>query len=317
MEYPRVRRMLSISALLLSLAGPPSLCAHDWPMWRYDAYRSASSPENLPPDLHLQWTRRLPTPRPAWPDEPRLHFDLTYEPIVMGKAIFIPSMASDCVIALDTETGIEKWRYYAGGPVRFAPVGWEGRIYFVSDDAYLYCLEAASGKLVWRFFGGTTDHRVLGNKRLISLWCARGGPVIRDGAIYFAAGFWPFMGVFVHAVDARTGEAVWCNDTTGYVRTNTPHSGTSMSGPAPQGYLVALDKTLLLPCGRTRPALLDRKTGRLLFFDMGFRDWANCQVVATEKFFFSGSLFQLDGLVYKYLHRPRPTTRVGRPLGRA
>ena len=303
-----MRHPLSALAFLLLPVGLTDVAAHDWPMWRYDAYRSACSSERLPEQLHLQWVRQLPRPRPAWPDEARPLFDLTYEPVVMGKAMFLPSMVSDRVIALDTETGNEKWRFYAGGPVRFAPVAQQGLIYFVSDDAYLYCLDAESGRLVWRFFGGTTRHKVLGNERLISMWCARGGPVIRDGIIYFAAGFWPFMGVFIHAVDARTGTALWCNDTTGYLRANTPHAGASMSGPAPQGYLVALEKTLLLPCGRTRPALLDRETGRLAHFNMGFRDWSNCHVVASESFFFSGSLFRLDSAGYEYLHRPQPAT---------
>ena len=37
--------------------------AGDWPQWRYDAGRTAASPEELPAELHLQWVRRLPPPR--------------------------------------------------------------------------------------------------------------------------------------------------------------------------------------------------------------------------------------------------------------
>lgn len=35
--------------------------AGDWPQFRYDAARSAASPETLPTSLHLQWVRELPT----------------------------------------------------------------------------------------------------------------------------------------------------------------------------------------------------------------------------------------------------------------
>ena len=62
------------------------------------------------------------------------------------------------------------------------------------------------GSLVWRFRGGPSDRKLLGNERLISTWPARGAPVIDDGTIYFAAGIWPFMGIFLHALDAETGE---------------------------------------------------------------------------------------------------------------
>ena len=39
----------------------------DWPQWRYDAGGGAASPDELPAQLHLQWVRQLPQPRPAWP----------------------------------------------------------------------------------------------------------------------------------------------------------------------------------------------------------------------------------------------------------
>ena len=114
----------------------------DWPMWRYDANRSAASPVELPAQLHVRWTRELPAPRPAFPSDVRLCFDRSYEPVVMGKTMFVPSMVTDSVSALDTTSGDEEWRFYADGPVRFAPVAWGGKVYFVSDDGYLYCLDA-------------------------------------------------------------------------------------------------------------------------------------------------------------------------------
>ena len=44
----------------------------DWPTHRYDAGRSAFSPEQLAPALHRQWTY-VPrhAPRPAWPEPVR------------------------------------------------------------------------------------------------------------------------------------------------------------------------------------------------------------------------------------------------------
>ena len=70
---------------------------------------------------------------------------------MLGSTMFVPSMVTDSVTALDTATGGERWRFFAGGPVRFAPVAWEGRVYFVSDDGHLYCLDADDGSLRWKF----------------------------------------------------------------------------------------------------------------------------------------------------------------------
>ena len=112
------------------------LQAGDWPQFRYDAGRTAASPDELPAKLQRRWTRTLPTPRPAFPGEVRLAYDASYEPVVLGHTMFVPSMVTDSVTALDTETGAEQWRFVAEGPVRFAPVAWEGKVYLVSDGRY-------------------------------------------------------------------------------------------------------------------------------------------------------------------------------------
>jgi hypothetical protein len=62
--------------IVLALFRPTMAYGHDWPMWRYDAGRRASSPEELPTTMHLQWVRELAPPKPAWPkSQYRLQFD--------------------------------------------------------------------------------------------------------------------------------------------------------------------------------------------------------------------------------------------------
>ena len=237
-------------------------------MWRYNAARTASSPQQLAPDLHLQWARKLPKPQPAWPYyQYKLQFDLSYEPVVMGKTIFVPSMTTDSITAYETASGVQKWRFYCDGPVRFAPIAWQNNLYFASDDGHLYCVNAENGQLKWKFRGGPSDRQVLGNDRLISTWPARGAPVLYDETIYFAAGIWPFMGTFIHALDAKNGDLVWTNSSTGPIFTKQPHNEPAFSGVAPQGYIAASKEKLIITGGRSRPAGFDRKTGKLLYFN--------------------------------------------------
>ena len=82
------------------------LRADDWPQFRYDAGRTAASPHELPAKLQLRWSRTLPQPRPAFPNELRLAYDASYESVVLGHTMFVPSMVTDSVTALDTETGL-------------------------------------------------------------------------------------------------------------------------------------------------------------------------------------------------------------------
>ena len=265
MRYRAFVLFVFLSVLIPAASG----LAGDWPMWRYDAGRSAASPHGLTDDLYLQWIREYPEVEPVWDDplnRDLMQYDRVYEPIVMGQTLFVGSNASDRMVALDTVTGREKWTFYTGGPVRFPAVASKGKVYFVSDDGYLYCVDAARGKLLWRFQGGPSDRKLLGNKRLISTWPARGGPVLADGVVYFAAGIWPFMGVFVHALDAETGEAIWTNDSSGSMYLLQPHNSPAYGGVAPQGAMVVAGDKLLVPCGRSVPACFDRKTGAFLYY---------------------------------------------------
>ena len=266
--------------------------AGDWPMWRHDANRSAASAEVLPPELHLRWVRELPKYEMAWPNESRLHFDTSHEPIVMGKSLFLGFATDGSVRAYDTETGKLKWRFFTEGPVRFAPVAWQGKLYVGSDDGFLYCLAAEDGKLLWKVRGAPEDrpeYQHLGNNRLISYWPVRGGPVLADGVVYFGAGIWPTLGVFVVAVDAQTGETLWVNDNSNYLsQVRIDHNTLHEAGLSPQGYLLVNGDKLLVPNGRSFPARFDRKTGNLLYYVQGYRN-GDCRVTTMGKFAFVGT----------------------------
>jgi len=294
------RWLLAVSLMTLALGLPRAGVGADWPMWRYDAGRTAATPEGLPSELRLQWVRELPAPRPAWPkSQYKLQFDASYEPVVMGDTIFVPSMVSDTVTAYDTETGAERWRFYADGPVRFAPVATKGKVYVVSDDGHLYCLDAASGGLVWKFRGGPDGRTLIGNDRLVNMWPARGGPVLYEGTLYFAAGIWPFMGTFIYALDPETGAPVWANSGSGSIYMNQQHYSPAFAGVAPQGYFAATDDRLMVSGGRSVPAGYDRKTGDFLYYHLSSRQFGKnaggYEVTAAGRWFFNGgAVYSLD-----------------------
>ena len=230
-----------IAAALACLCLSSSVSAADWPMWRADAQRSGAVNEPLADQLHLQWVRWLPPRRVAWPNEARLQFDASYEPVVLGKRLFVASSTDGSVTAFDTESGDRIWQFYSEGPIRLAPVAWRDRVLFGSDDGFLYCLRAKTGELSWKVRGAPADrpdYRHLGNTRLVSYWPVRGGPVIDSGGtVYFGAGIWPTLGIFIHAVDAETGEIRWTNSNTNYIKdVRIDHNNLDDVGLSPQGY---------------------------------------------------------------------------------
>ncbi|MCP4784924.1 MAG: PQQ-binding-like beta-propeller repeat protein [Fuerstiella sp.] len=182
--------------------------------------------------------------------------------------MLIASSRTDSVKAYDAKTGIELWSFYTNGPVRLAPAISGVRACFGSDDGCLYCVELTTGDLHWKHQAVPSQRCLLGNKRLISVWPVRGGPVVADGVVYFAAGVWPFEGVFVYAMEIETGNVLWRNDRLGYMFGQQPHNTRAIGGLAPQGYLLINGDELIVPCSNAYPASLNRRTGELISFEL-------------------------------------------------
>jgi len=217
-------------------------------------------------------------------------FDRAFHAVIAGDALFFGSSADGSVTALNAVTGAERWSFLTAGPVRFAPAISGDRALAVSDDGFLYCLATGDGKLLWKKRGHDDGGMVLGNGRLISRWPARGGPVIADGVVYWAAGIWPSEGVFIQATDTSTGATLWRNATAADIVMPQPHSGAiARSGISAQGDLVLAGDRLLVPTGRGVPAAFHRQDGKFLFFHLQtFGKVGGSPTAASDSQFFNG-----------------------------
>ena len=85
MIFPNVKYVFSLVCAVVALAGNSSP-AGDWPMWRYNSYRSADSPDELPDRLQLLWIRQYTQRRQVW-DDPLNHdlmpYDKVFEPVIL------------------------------------------------------------------------------------------------------------------------------------------------------------------------------------------------------------------------------------------
>ncbi len=244
--------------------------SEEWPTYRADAARSGYTNQRLSSPLHLRWTRKEShAPMPAWPASSRMPYDRAFRGVVADGRLYYGRSTDGTVVAIDAVTGQDLWTFQTDGPVRFAPAAWNGAVFVASDDGWLYCLGAADGQLRWKHRGGPRVDMLLGNDRIISRWPARGGPVVADGVVYFAAGIWPSEGIFVYALDAISGKQLWCNDAAGSVEMDQPHpTAHAKSGLAAQGHLAIAGTVLLVPTGRAVPAALDRADGKFRYFHL-------------------------------------------------
>ncbi len=254
---------LSVLLALLIVCGVG--VAEDWPTYRSDTARSGVTSETIGPELSLRW-KYVPAhpPKPAWPmpseELPRMHIDNVFPVVMAGGNAYFGSCVTNKVTAVDMTEGDIRWEFHTEGPVRFAPAVHGGKVYVGSDDGYMYCIDGKDGSLVWKYRPGPSDEKVIGNGRLISLWPVRTGVLVDDGVVYFAAGIFPYEGLYVCALDAGDGSVVWKNDTIG----DRAHA-MEFGGISPHGYLLASRDIIYVPSGRSMPAAFDRETGKFLY----------------------------------------------------
>src|SRR5207247_4840399 len=100
------------------------------------------------------------------------------------------------VRAFDKDCGKLLWQFDGvGGFVETKPLLYDGKVIFGAWDQHLYALNAATGKLVWKWKGdkpGTLFSPA-------ACW-----PVAANGKVFVAAPDRKMM-----AIDARTGSQIW------------------------------------------------------------------------------------------------------------
>lgn len=195
--------------------------AHDWPLYRHDRWRSASTTTPGPKQLGERWrialndTRDLETQSTGpilddWRDNPVVKGPLSAPTISNGMA-FVTRPNAHELVAIDTSSGEVRWRFTAGGRLDTPPAIHRGLCLFGSAAGWVYALRADTGEMVWRLRAAPTDERIVAYGQVESPWPIPGAVLVMDDVAYFAAGRQPLAdgGILVFAVNPLTGERHW------------------------------------------------------------------------------------------------------------
>lgn len=143
------------------------------------------------------------------------------------------------------------WKFKSGAAIVSSPAVSEGRVYFGSNDGYLYALDATSGAVIWKY-------RTRG--------AVSASPAVADGIVYVGS-----RDGFLHAVRASSGEIVWKFATAGERRFTAPgiHGIEPRTETMPDPYDVFLSSPAIalgrvyFGSGDHHVYALDAKTGQL------------------------------------------------------
>ena len=191
----------------------------DWPMYRHDNWRTATSVGIIPNDLKPIWTWAPKAPT------------LPTGPIFANGKVIVGGQ-DGVVRAISIATGKLAWSAYTGGPMKYPPTAVDTRLYVGSGDGYIYCLDPWSGKTYWRFRTAPVERTIPVYGTLSSTWPVGSGVLVEDGVVYGAAGISNHDGTHVYALDARTGKIKWQQHSSAYVDDDKlPMGGVSVQGP--------------------------------------------------------------------------------------
>ncbi len=123
---------------------------------------------------------------------------------VLGTAVISENNicigGSEKYFAFDIESGTEVWSAPVEGPVMGLTTIYKNSLVFGAWDTYLYCLEAASGKLIWKWNNGSTI------RNYSPASCI---PIIIDNIVYVVA-----PDRYFTAIDFNDGKTLWRNNDT-------------------------------------------------------------------------------------------------------
>jgi eukaryotic-like serine/threonine-protein kinase len=130
-------------------------------------------------------------------------FDVYLSSPVISRGSVYFGSSDGNVYSLDAASGKLSWKFLTGDVVHASPVLSNGVLYIGSWDSYFYALDAATGTLKWRFKTGE-DPDIHNQVGIQS------SAVVSDGLVYFGC-----RDSNLYALDAATGEKKWAYNNKG------------------------------------------------------------------------------------------------------
>jgi outer membrane protein assembly factor BamB len=146
------------------------------------------------------------------------------------------------MVALKASDGSVAWSFPSGRAIMGEALVTEDSVFFVCDNGYLFKLNRADGKELWRYdLGDARVTRILPNPIIQP----QDGydhlapkPVLAEDTLYVGAGDGGF-----HAVRADSGERVWRIQSKGAIRSTAAVRGPNVFFSTMEGLVVALERS--------------------------------------------------------------------------
>jgi outer membrane protein assembly factor BamB len=261
--------------------------------------------EELPHEVPVP--ANLPTgPAPLW--QTKLG-GTVYAAVAVRDGIAYIGTTGGVFNAVSVKDGTFVWTFSAGRPMYGEALLTENAVYFVCDNGFLFKLDRATGKELWRYdLGDGLVPRVVAHQAVFDWDYLAPKPVLANGVIYVGSGDGS-----VHAVDAASARRLWRFETKGKIRSDALVDGARVYVGSLDNGVYAIDRKSGAQLWRqetrapvtSSPALIDGKVisgnrgpglvalnpadGEILWRGLYWGSWVESSAVAYGNRFYIGS----------------------------
>ena len=172
----------------------------------------------MPANLEVLWEAEIDGPdyqepfAAEWLENPFLAGPVT-APVIGQGLVFVAQSDTHRLLALDAQSGQQRWQFVAGGRIDGPPTLHQGMCLFGGRDGWVYNVRASDGTLIWKLRVAPHERRISVYGQVESPWAVPGSVLVADGLGYACGGLHPNAdgGVRVICFKPDTGEIVWKN----------------------------------------------------------------------------------------------------------
>ena len=145
--------------------------------------------------------------------------------------------------AIDLKDGSFKWTFAAGRGIYGEALATDDAVFFVCDRGFLFKLERATGKELWRYDLGdglvprSLPHQLVDNSGDFDWDFSAARPVLADGVVYAGSGDGG-----MNAIDAANGKRIWRFQAQGKIRSAALIDGSRLIFGTMDHFAYAVDR---------------------------------------------------------------------------
>ncbi len=172
----------------LGTAGPAeAVQPGDWPMFRGNPAGGNFTKATPGDKLVKAWEATIGLGKTDFGVMSSQRTGLTQAVLAYGLAV-VADIDGQRIVAVNAADGKRKWIFHVGGRVDYPPTLYKGLCLFAARDGWVYCLDARTGKLIYKLLAAPRERYIGGREKLESVWPLASDVLIVNGLAYVSGG---------------------------------------------------------------------------------------------------------------------------------